>query len=48
MRILAAWFVLALGRRRRAERGGIDRLGRALGTAWIVGMVVGFIAGSMV
>jgi hypothetical protein len=34
--VLAAWLVLALGRRWRSEPGWIDRLGRFLGVAWIV------------
>jgi hypothetical protein len=34
--VLGAWVVLALGGRRRPERGLIDGLGRLVGVAWIV------------
>ena len=34
--VLAAWTVLALSRRGRAERSWIDRAGRALGICWMV------------
>jgi hypothetical protein len=45
--VLGAWLLMAVGGWWRAERSGIDRLGRAFGAAWIVSMVVGFIAGFM-
>jgi hypothetical protein len=34
--VLCAWFTLAVGRRWRADKGWLDRSGRALGVAWIV------------
>jgi hypothetical protein len=36
MAVLAAWALLLILKRCRAERRWIDRLGRVLGTAWIV------------
>jgi hypothetical protein len=33
--VLTTWLVLALGRRWRAERSAIDRLGRIVGVAWL-------------
>ncbi len=38
--VLAVWLVQALGRRWRPERSWIDRSGRALGTCWIVVLLV--------
>jgi hypothetical protein len=43
--IAGAWLIMALGGWWRPERGWIDRLGRALGAAWLVLMAVGFVAG---
>jgi len=37
--VTTAWVVAALGGNWRAERGWIDRIGRVLGTYWIVEMV---------
>jgi hypothetical protein len=34
--VLGAWLVLAIGGRRRAERDGLDWIGRALGICWVV------------
>ncbi len=45
--VAAAWLIMALGGWWRPEKSGIDRLGRALGVAWIALMVVGYIAGFM-
>jgi hypothetical protein len=42
-----AWLIMALGGWWRPERSGIDRLGRALGAAWIAVMVARFTAGLM-
>src|SRR5262249_42635116 len=38
--VLAAWVALAVGGRRRAERGWIDRLGRLVGIGWLLVMAV--------
>jgi hypothetical protein len=43
--IAGAWLIMALGGWRRPERSGIDRLGRALGAAWIAMMVAQLVAG---
>ena len=40
MLVAASWMTLILGRRWRAEPNWIDRLGRALGTYWIMAGVV--------
>jgi hypothetical protein len=34
--VLAAWAIMFLSQRGHAEKGWIDRLGRVLGTAWVV------------
>lgn len=36
MGVLTAWMTLLVGRRWRAERSWIDRLGRAIGAFWII------------
>lgn len=41
--VLAAWLVLAIGSRRRAERGWIDRLGRLVGIGWLLVLAVYFL-----
>jgi hypothetical protein len=43
--IAGAWLIMALGGWWRPEASGLDRLGRAVGAAWIAIMVVGWIAG---
>jgi hypothetical protein len=45
--VAGAWLNMALGGWWRPERSGIDRLGRALGAAWIAVMVAGFVASFM-
>jgi hypothetical protein len=42
--IAGAWLIMALGGWWRPERSGLDRLGRAVGAAWIALMLVGWIA----
>jgi len=39
--VAAAWLVLAVTRRWKAERSWIDRLGRAVGVCWVVAAFVG-------
>jgi hypothetical protein len=39
--VAAAWLIMALGGWWRPERSTIDRIGRALGFAWIAIMVAG-------
>jgi len=41
--VLASWTSLALAGRWRADRGGLDRLGRLVGAAWVAGLAVNFI-----
>lgn len=38
--VLAAWAALAMGGRRRPERGWIDRLGRLVGLGWLLVLAV--------
>jgi hypothetical protein len=45
--IAGAWLIMALGGWWRPERSAIDRIGRALGAAWVALMVLGFVAGSL-
>ena len=43
--IAGAWLIMAIGGWWRPERGWIDRLGRAVGAAWIALMLAGFVVG---
>ncbi len=38
--VLGAWLALGLSGRRRAERSGIDRLGRTIGVGWLLVLAV--------
>jgi hypothetical protein len=44
--VVGAWLALIVTRRWRAERGGIDRIGRLIGACWLIEFVLAEMPGT--